>query len=129
MQKNTLGNSDMSLSRIGMGAWAIGGQWAWGWGAQDDKVSIDTIHEALDKGINWIDTAPVYGLGHSEVVVGRAIGERSEKPYIFTKCGLVWDDEKIITGKLQKASVKKECEDSLERLGLDCIDLYQVHWP
>lgn len=129
MQKNTLGNSDMSLSRIGMGAWAIGGQWAWGWGAQDDKVSIDTIHEALDKGINWIDTAPVYGLGHSEVVVGRAIGERSEKPYIFTKCGLVWDDEKIITGKLQKASVKKECEESLERLGLDCIDLYQVHWP
>ena len=129
MQTKTLGNSDMALSRIGMGAWAIGGQWEWGWGSQDDRVSIDTVHEALDHGINWIDTAPVYGLGHSEVVVGQALRERGDKPYIFTKCGLVWDDDKDISPNLKKASVKRECENSLERLGLECIDLYQIHWP
>jgi aryl-alcohol dehydrogenase-like predicted oxidoreductase len=129
MQTRILGNSDMAITRIGLGAWAIGGQWAWGWGAQDDRESIATIHAALDSGINWIDTAPVYGLGHSESVVGEAIRERSEKPYIFTKCSLVWDDEENIVSTLQKKSVKKECEDSLKRLGVDCIDLYQVHWP
>ena len=129
MQTRILGNSDMAITRIGLGAWAIGGQWAWGWGAQDDRESIATIHAALDSGINWIDTAPVYGLGHSETVVGKAIQERSEKPYIFTKCSLVWDDEKNIVSRLDKTSVKKECEDSLKRLGVDCIDLYQVHWP
>jgi aryl-alcohol dehydrogenase-like predicted oxidoreductase len=129
MQKKILGNSDMSLSRIGMGAWAIGGQWQWGWGRQDDRDSIATIHAALDSGINWIDTAPVYGLGHSETLVGKAIKERSEKPYVFTKCGLVWDGENTVTGKLLKASVKKECEESLKRLDVDCIDLYQIHWP
>lgn len=129
MQTNLLGNSDMAITRIGLGAWAIGGSWAWGWGSQDDRESIKTIHKALDSGINWIDTAAVYGLGHSESVVGKAIRDRSQKPYVFTKCSLVWDDDGEIVGNLQKASVKKECEASLKRLGIDCIDLYQVHWP
>jgi aryl-alcohol dehydrogenase-like predicted oxidoreductase len=129
MKTKLLGHSDMAISRIGLGAWAIGGQWQWGWGEQDDNESIATIHEALDSGINWIDTAPVYGLGHSETMVGKAVGQRPDTPYIFTKCSLVWDDDGNIVSKLQKASVKRECEASLRRLGVDCIDLYQVHWP
>ncbi len=129
MQTKKLGNSDMNISRIGFGAWAIGGVWEWGWGSQEDKDSIAAIHKALDMGINWIDSAPVYGLGHSEEVIGQALKQTNHKPYVFTKCGLPWDDKKEITGNLTKASLQKELEDSLRRLDVDVIDLYQIHWP
>jgi len=130
METKKLGNSDMEITRIGFGAWAIGGgDWQWGWGAQEDQQSIDTIHKALEQGINWIDTAPVYGLGHSEEVVGKAIKQTSYKPYIFTKCSLVWDEEKNIAANLTGESLVQEVEDSLRRLDVDVIDLMQIHWP
>jgi aryl-alcohol dehydrogenase-like predicted oxidoreductase len=119
------------LSTVGLGTWAIGGPWEYGWGPQDDADSIATLHRALDLGINWIDTAPAYGLGHSEEVVGRAIAGHREDVIVATKCGLVWDDPASgrVESRLKASSVRKEAEDSLRRLGVDVIDLYQVHWP
>ena len=128
IDKKKLGNSDMELSRIGFGSWAIGGgDWQFSWGPQDDNDSIAAIHRALDLGINWIDTAAVYGLGHSEQVVARALKSTSHKPYVFTKCGLVWDEKREVSNSLQH--IRRELEESLRRLEVDTIDLYQVHWP
>src|SRR5262249_51234336 len=112
------------------GAWAIGGSgWAFGWGAQDDRDSIDAIWEALNAGVNWIDTAAVYGLGRSEEVVARALEGAGNRPYVFTKCGMVWDEHREIGYRLKAASVRRECEASLRRLRVEAIDLYQIHWP
>jgi aryl-alcohol dehydrogenase-like predicted oxidoreductase len=128
MHTQKLGNSDLNITSIGFGAWAIGGaDWAHGWGPQDDQDSIAAIHRALDLGINWIDTAAVYGLGHSEEVVAKALKTSSHKPYLFTKCGMVWDEAGTITHSLK--TIRQECEASLRRLGVDTIDLYQIHWP
>ena len=124
-----LGNSDLEITRLGLGAWAIGGPWKWGWGDQSDKDSIMIIHAALDAGINWIDTAPVYGLGRSEAVVGEALQVASSKPFVFTKCGLVWDSNGEVSDNISATSIRKECEESLRRLKTDVIDLYQIHWP
>lgn len=130
MQTRKFGRTGMQLTPIGFGAWAIGGgDWQFGWGDQDDSDSIRAIHRALDLGINWIDTAAVYGLGHSEEVVGRALKEHSERPYIFTKCSRVSDGQGGITSNLKAAAVRSECEASLRRLDVDVIDLYQIHWP
>jgi aryl-alcohol dehydrogenase-like predicted oxidoreductase len=123
-----LGDSDLQLTSIGFGAWAIGGgDWQFAWGHQEDQDSIDAIHRALDAGVNWIDTAAVYGLGHSEEVVARALKSTSHKPYVFTKCGMVWDEKRQITNSLKH--IRREVEDSLRRLQVDVIDLYQIHWP
>jgi aryl-alcohol dehydrogenase-like predicted oxidoreductase len=126
-----LGFSDLHLTSIGLGTWAIGGgDWDYGWGPQDDARSREAIDKALELGINWIDTAPAYGLGHSEEVVGRAISGRRDEVILATKCGLVWDEGAHSTyGRLTAESVRQEAEDSLERLGVDVIDLYQIHWP
>src|ERR1700687_4505761 len=130
MQTKKLGSSDLHITPIGIGAWAIGGGgWAFGWGPQDDDESIGAIHAALDRGINWIDTAAVYGLGHAEEVVARALHGRSNRPYVFTKCERVWDKDGQIGKSLKRASVFQECENSLRRLQIDVIDLYQIHWP
>jgi aryl-alcohol dehydrogenase-like predicted oxidoreductase len=130
MNLRTLGQSDLEITPIGIGAWAIGGgQWEFGWGPQDDKESIDAIRAGLDFGINWIDTAAAYGLGHSETVVGKSLKGLRERPYIFTKCSLVWDQTGEISHNLQAASIRREAEASLRRLGVDSIDLYQIHWP
>jgi len=130
MQLRTLGNSDLKITPLGVGAWAMGGgDWAFGWGSQDDEASVAAVHAALDEGWNWIDTAAVYGLGHAEIVVGKAVKERTAKPYVFTKCARVWDENRQIGKRLKSASVKKECEDSLRRLAMETIDLYQIHWP
>ena len=130
MKSQKLGQSDLKITRVGIGAWAIGGgKWEFGWGPQDDTQSIDAIRAGLDLGINWIDTAAAYGLGHSETVVGRAVRGFERRPYIFTKCSLVWDASGKISHNLQAASVRRECEASLGRLGVDAIDLYQIHWP
>ena len=126
----TLGQSDLEITPIGIGAWAIGGgQWEFGWGPQDDKESITAIHAGLDRGINWIDTAAAYGLGHSETVVGRSLKGLHTRPYVFTKCSLVWDQNGEISHNLQASSIRREAEASLQRLGVDAIDLYQIHWP
>lgn len=118
----------MKITTLGVGAWAMGGGgWMFGWGPQDDQESIEAIHAALDAGINWIDTAAVYGFGHSEEVVARALQGRSQKPYIFTKCSRVWNERGEIRGVLQPDSIRREVEDSLRRLKIDTIDLYQVH--
>ncbi len=117
MQTRQLGTSDLHITPLGVGAWAMGGAgWAFSWGAQDDDASIGAIHAALDKGINWIDTAPVYGLGHSEEVVGRAIKGLSNRPYVFTKCERRWSDDRVIYKSLKRESILSECEDSLRRL-------------
>jgi aryl-alcohol dehydrogenase-like predicted oxidoreductase len=131
MRTKMLGNSRLALTRIGLGTWAIGGaDWQFGWGSQDDRDSIATIHEALDLGINWIDTAAVYGLGHSEEIVGKAVAERRDKVIIATKCGRLTDPgSTTIVSRLKAASVRKELEASLRRLKTDYIDLYQIHWP
>ena len=130
MTKKRLGNSDMELTPIGVGAWAMGGGgWKFGWGPQDDAESVAAIHAALDHGVNWIDTAAIYGLGHSEEVVARALAGRGNRPYVFTKCSRIWDQEGNISSRLKADSVRRECEDSLRRLGVDSIDLYQIHWP
>ncbi len=130
MQLRTLGNSDLRITPLGVGAWAMGGGgWAFGWGPQDDQDSVNAVHAALDAGWNWIDTAAVYGLGHAEEVVGRAVKGRSSKPYIFTKCARVWDENRQIGKRLKADSVKRECEASLRRLDVETIDLYQIHWP
>ena len=130
MQKKRLGNSDLELTPIGIGAWAMGGGgWQFAWGPQDDDQSVAAIHAALDHGINWIDTAAVYGLGHSEEVVARALAGRANRPYVFTKCARTWNDQRQIQKVLKRDSVRRECEESLRRLGVDVIDLYQIHWP
>jgi aryl-alcohol dehydrogenase-like predicted oxidoreductase len=130
MQTRQLGNSDLKITPIGIGAWAMGGAgWAFSWGPQDDEESIGAIHAALDKGINWIDTAAVYGLGHSEEVVARAVKGRNPKPYVFTKCERIWGEDRQIRKSLKRDSIFQECENSLKRLQTDVIDLYQVHWP
>lgn len=130
MKTRQFGNTDMHITPIGFGTWALGGGgWAFGWGPQDDEQSIAAIHRALDLGINWIDTAAVYGLGHSEEIVARALKDRSEQPYVFTKCSRVWDDNGEISSSLKAQSIRRECENSLRRLQVDVIDLYQVHWP
>ena len=130
MQKRLLGNSDLAITPIGIGAWAMGGGgWKFSWGPQDDADSIAAIHEGLDRGINWIDTAAVYGLGHSEEVVARALKGRTDHPYVFTKCERVWDEQGNIGGVLKAESIRREVEASLRRLQVDVIDLYQIHWP
>jgi len=126
----TLGNSDLHLTPIGFGAWAIGGgNWEFAWGPQDDNESIAAIHRALDLGINWIDTAAVYGLGHSEEIVGRALKSSSHNPLIFTKCSMRWNADREIQRSLKRKSLQEELENSLRRLAIDTIDLYQIHWP
>jgi aryl-alcohol dehydrogenase-like predicted oxidoreductase len=126
----TLGSSDLQLTPIGFGAWAIGGgNWEYAWGAQDDNESIRAIHRALDLGINWIDTAAIYGLGHSEEVVAKALKSTSHKPLVFTKCSMRWHQDRTIYRSLKADSLAEEIENSLRRLGVDTIDLYQIHWP
>jgi len=130
MNINQLGNTAIHLSSIGLGTWAIGGGgYNFGWGPQDDKHSIDTIHRAIDLGINWIDTAPVYGLGHSEETVGKAVKGIRDKVIISTKCGIVWGEDRNIGFNLDKESVRAEVDESLTRLKIDVIDLYQIHKP
>ena len=126
----TLGNSDLQLTPIGFGAWAIGGgNWEFAWGSQDDNQSIAAIHRALDLGVNWIDTAAIYGLGHSEEVVARALRTTTHKPLVFTKCSMRWHPDRSIYRSLTAASLAEELEGSLRRLGVETIDLYQIHWP
>ena len=131
MEMHRLGNSDLHITRVGYGAWAIGGSgWQFAWGSQDDNESIAAIHRALELGVNWIDTAAVYGLGHSEEVVGRALKEwRGSRPHVFTKCGLRGGANGDVTKVLSADSIRGEVEDSLRRLSVDVIDLYQIHWP
>lgn len=130
MKTRQLGNSDLQITPIGVGAWAMGGgDWAFSWGHQEDKNSVEAIHAALDAGINWIDTAAIYGHGHSEEVVGKAVAGRANRPYVFTKCGIVWDEQRQISRSLKADSVRREAEASLRRLKIDAIDLYQIHWP
>jgi len=130
MQTRQLGRTDLNITPIGLGAWAMGGgNWASAWGPQNDEDSIATIERAVELGINWIDTAAVYGLGHSEEVVGKALKKLSNRPYIFTKCERVWNDKGEIRGSLKERSIRREVEASLRRLQIDVIDLYQIHWP
>jgi aryl-alcohol dehydrogenase-like predicted oxidoreductase len=130
MNTRKLGNSDLMITPVGFGAWAVGGAWQFGWGEQSDRDSIAAIHRALELGINWIDTAAVYGLGHSEEVVARALRDwTGQPPYVFTKCGMVWNEKGEVAYSLRPASIRRECEASLQRLNVDVIDLYQIHWP
>jgi aryl-alcohol dehydrogenase-like predicted oxidoreductase len=131
MQTSKLGNSDLHITPVGFGAWAIGGgDWQFGWGAQDDRSSVAAIHAALELGVNWIDTAPVYGLGRSEEVVAKALAEwRGLRPYVFTKCGMIWNKDREVDYSLGAESLRLECENSLRRLSVEAIDLYQIHWP
>ncbi len=130
MEKRRFGSTGMEITPIGFGSWAIGGEnWSHGWGPQDDNKAVEAIERALERGINWIDTAAVYGLGHSEELVAKALQGTAEKPYIFTKCALVWDSSRQITNSLKRDSLWRECETSLMRLKTDVIDLYQIHWP
>jgi aryl-alcohol dehydrogenase-like predicted oxidoreductase len=132
MQMKSLGKSDLQISPLGLGTWAIAGSgWDFAWGPQDDKESIATIHAAVERGINWIDTAAVYGLGHAEELVGKALRglPPSRRPYVFTKCTLVWDERGRVSHSLESASIRREIETSLQRLDVDVIDLYQIHWP
>lgn len=130
MRTRQLGKTDLNITPLGFGSWAVGGGgWQFGWGVQDDRESIAAINRALDLGINWIDTAAVYGLGHSEDVVAKALQERDERPYIFTKCSMIWDEKGNIRNSLKRESIRREVEDSLRRLKVDVIDLYQIHWP
>ncbi|HXQ72856.1 MAG TPA: aldo/keto reductase [Pyrinomonadaceae bacterium] len=130
METKRLGKSDLFITPVGFGSWAVGGGgWQFAWGEQDDSQSIAAIHRALDLGMNWIDTAAVYGLGHSEEIVSKAVAGLSKQPYIFTKCSLVWDSNGTITHSLKRDSIRKEVEGSLKRLRVETIDLYQIHWP
>ena len=130
MQTRQLGNSDLQITPLGIGAWAMGGAgWAFAWSQQDDNDSVSAIHAAFDAGMNWIDTAAVYGLGHSEEVVAKALVGRNNKPYVFTKCERTWNDDRQIVKSLKPDSIRRECEASLRRLKVDTIDLYQIHWP
>lgn len=125
-----LGNTDLQLTSIGFGAWAIGGgNWEFAWGPQDDAESVKAIHRALDLGVNWIDTAAIYGLGHSEEIVARALKSTSHKPYVFTKCSMRWHEDRSIYRSMRAASLAEEIDASLRRLGVEIIDLYQIHWP
>jgi len=131
-QLNTtkLGQTGLEVTRVGFGAWAIGGGgWEFGWGPQDDDESIAAIHRALEQGINWIDTAAAYGFGRSEQIVGRALKGVTERPYVFTKCSLLEGPDRTVTHSLKRDSILREAEASLKRLGIDAIDLYQIHWP
>lgn len=132
MQKVTFGRTDLEITPVGFGAWAIGGTgWGGAWGHQDDDEAVGAIRRAVELGINWVDTAAVYGLGHSEELVARALKDvpDSDRPYVFTKCSLVWDEGGDVHNVLKRDSVKRECEDSLRRLQVEVIDLYQIHWP
>jgi aryl-alcohol dehydrogenase-like predicted oxidoreductase len=131
METHKLGNSDVNITRAGYGAWAVGGGgWQFAWGPQDDDDSVAAIHRSLELGVNWIDTAAVYGLGHSEEVVARALKEwAGKRPYVFTKCAMRWDKDGRVTKVHNAQSIREECEASLRRLQLDVIDLYQIHWP
>ena len=131
METRKLGDSDLRITPVGFGAWAIGGSgYAFGWGPQEDKASIEAIHRALELGVNWIDTAAVYGLGHSEEVVARALeGWPGPRPHVFTKCGMRWDEQGNISKVLKADSIRYECEQSLRRLRVEVLDLYQIHWP
>jgi aryl-alcohol dehydrogenase-like predicted oxidoreductase len=131
MNLRRLGHSTLQLTPIGLGAWAIGGEWRFGWGPQDDAESIATIRRAIERGLNWIDTAPAYGIGHSEEVVGKALSDmpRSDRPHVFTKCSLVWDESGTVSHSLRADSIRREAEQSLRRLQVEQIDLYQIHWP
>jgi aryl-alcohol dehydrogenase-like predicted oxidoreductase len=130
LPKRPFGNTDMEITPVGFGAWALGGgDWIYAWGPQDDRESIAAIHHALDQGINWIDTAAGYGLGHSEEIVGQALAGMTERPYVFTKCSLPWNERGEIVASLKRDSIRRECEESLRRLNLEAIDLYQIHWP
>lgn len=127
-----LGTTGLEVTRVGLGTWAIGGPWDFGWGPQDDRESVAAIHEAIGEGVNWIDTAAVYGMGHSEEVVGRAVRELpgSDRPLVFTKCGMVWEEGSTSARRVGAPdSIRRECEESLRRLGVEAIDLYQIHWP
>jgi len=128
MQKRKLGYSDLELTTVGLGTWAIGGPWHFGWGPQDDGEAIGAILTALEKGINWIDTAPIYGCGHSEELVGEALKQTKARPFIATKCGLLWNEKRQKVNCLKAKSIRQECHDSLKRLGAEVIDLYQMHW-
>jgi aryl-alcohol dehydrogenase-like predicted oxidoreductase len=129
METRLLGNDGPALTTVGFGAWAIGGPWVFGWGKVDDSESIRAIHRSLDLGVNWIDTAAAYGLGHSEEVVSRAVKRLTERPFIATKCGLISDGQGGVVNCLTPSSIRKECVASLKRLGIESIDLYQIHWP
>jgi aryl-alcohol dehydrogenase-like predicted oxidoreductase len=130
MDKRKLGNSDLEITPLGIGAWAIGGGgWAFAWGPQDDAESIASLRAGIDAGLNWIDTAAVYGLGHSEEMVAKALEGVSQSVYVFTKCERRWNEKGEIQKVLKRDSIKEECENSLRRLKRDVIDLYQIHWP
>lgn len=129
MERRRLGTSDLEISALGLGTWAIGGPWQYGWGHQDDRDSVRSIHAALDGGVDWIDTAPAYGLGHAEEIVGRALAETTNEARVFTKCGIVWDEAGHPSQTLRRASILAEVEASLARLDVETIDLYQIHWP
>jgi len=130
METRQLGNSDLHITRLGVGAWALGGSgWFGSMGPQKEDDSVPAIHAALDRGLNWIDTAALYGLGHSEEVVARALRGRTPRPYVFTKCERVWDENRNVGASLKADSIRRECEGSLRRLEVDVIDLYQIHWP
>jgi aryl-alcohol dehydrogenase-like predicted oxidoreductase len=130
LKTTQLGQTDLEITRVGFGAWAIGGgDWEFGWGPQDDEQSIAAIHHALEQGINWIDTAAAYGFGRSEQIVGRALAGVSERPYVFTKCSLLEGPDRTVIHSLKRDSVLREAERSLQRLGVEAIDLYQIHWP
>jgi aryl-alcohol dehydrogenase-like predicted oxidoreductase len=130
LKRTQLGQTGLQITRIGFGAWAIGGgDWEFGWGPQDDEQSIASIHRALEQGVNWIDTAAVYGFGHSEQIVGRALQGLAERPYVFTKCSLLEGSGRTEVPCLKRDSILREAANSLQRLGVEAIDLYQIHWP
>jgi aryl-alcohol dehydrogenase-like predicted oxidoreductase len=130
LKTTQLGQTGLEITRVGFGAWAIGGGgWEFGWGPQDDEESIDAIHHAIEHGINWIDTAAAYGFGHSEQIVGRALEGVAARPLVFTKCSLLEGPGRTVVHSLSRDSILKEAHDSLARLGIDAIDLYQIHWP
>ncbi len=130
METRRFGKTGMQITPIGFGSWAIGGgAWEFAWGPQDDEASVAAIHRALDLGINWIDTAAVYGLGHSEEIVARALHGLHQRPYVFTKCSMIWDDQRNVAHNLTRDSLRRELEASLRRLRVEVIDLYQIHWP
>src|SRR5918998_297010 len=130
LRTTQLGSTGLEITRVGFGAWAIGGGgWEFGWGPQDDEESIAAIQRAIELGVNWIDTAAAYGFGHSEQVVGRALEGIAERPYVFTKCSLLEGPGRRVVHSLKRDSLLAEAEASLERLGIDAIDLYQIHWP
>jgi aryl-alcohol dehydrogenase-like predicted oxidoreductase len=129
MQARKLDNTELNLTTVGLGTWAIGGPWQFGWGPQDDNEAIAAILKAIDLGINWIDTAAIYGCGHSEELVGMALSQTKTKPFIATKCGLLWNEKREKVSCLKRDSIRRECEASLKRIGVEVIDLYQIHWP